>query len=92
MHLGILNEWGSSQKSTLKYINIFKGISNQLHWHETSGIKRVFDTLEYKRDTLECSLFEGANLAKYDKDELLNPLKKLLDTSDYQFDKTEVTG
>ena len=37
-------------------------------------------------------LFEGENLAKHSKYELWNPLKKLLDTSGCQFDKTKVTG
>ena len=34
-----------------------------------------------RRDTLEFSLFKGGNIAKHSKYELLNPLKKLLDTS-----------
>ena len=37
-------------------------------------------------------MFEGGNLAKRSKHELVNSLKKLLNTSDYQFDKTKVTG
>ena len=37
-------------------------------------------------------MFECGNLVKHSKYELWNPLKKLPDTSDYQFDKTEVTG
>ena len=37
-------------------------------------------------------MFKGDNIAKHSKYELLNPLKKLPDTSDYQFDKAEVTG
>ena len=36
-------------------------------------------------------MFGDGNLAKHSKYELLNPLKKLLDTSGYQSDKTEVT-
>ena len=36
-------------------------------------------------------LVKSENLAKNSKYELSNPLKKLLDTSGYQFDKTEVT-
>ena len=37
-------------------------------------------------------MFQGGNLAKHGKYELRNTLKKVLDTSSYQFDKTEVTG
>ena len=36
-------------------------------------------------------MFGDGNLAKHSKYELLNPLKKLLDTLGYQSDKTEVT-
>ena len=36
-------------------------------------------------------MFGDGNLAKHSKYELLKPLKKLLDTSGYQSDKTEVT-
>ena len=36
-------------------------------------------------------MFGDGNLAKHSKYELLNPLKKLLDTSGYQSDKAEVT-
>ena len=36
-------------------------------------------------------MFGDGNLAKHSKYELLNPQKKLLDTSGYQSDKTEVT-
>ena len=37
-------------------------------------------------------MFESRNLVKHSKYELWNPLKKLLDTSDDQFGKTEVIG
>ena len=71
------------------FVKTNAGYSNQLllTWNFRNQEYLTFRKERYTR----MFLVESKNLAKNSKYELSNPLKKLLDTSGCQFDKTEVT-
>ena len=48
------------------------------------------ESLQY--DRVECPCFDEGNLTKHKKHELLVSLEQLLDTPEYQFDETVITG